>query len=142
MSSKTASAAEPSARPSHRARRRFLGLAGLFLAGPAIWAVHFFAVYLLAEWVCARTTETPFLDETVVVVFTLVTTALAASAVGLNGYRAYRRWRPDGEHAAEGASDRSGEADRGLAFGGLILSALFAIAILYVGLPAAVLAPC
>lgn len=136
---------EPSAASTAEARRRLLGLAGLFLAGPSIWMAHFFAVYLPAEALCQGDVEAEVLGVPAVSVLTLGATALALAATARTTQLAHRRWRSAGGgwEASQDATPSPGAAARDhdgeLALAGFLLGVLFALAILFVGLPALVL---
>lgn len=137
---------EPTAAASPEARRRFLTLAGLFLAGPSIWMIHFFAVYLLAEALCAVSVSAEVLSLPVLSALTLLATALAVVAAAVTTVLAYRRWRRSRSpsHVADDEQPPESEAgqDADIALAGFLLGILFIVAILFVGLPAAVLHPC
>lgn len=113
----------------------------LFLAGPVIWITHFMGVYVLAEAVCAaggvdvRAFGIPLLS-----LVTLVATALAVAAVIVLAVRAFRVWRADPGDPPGWLP--GGERDAGLALAGWLLGILFAVAILFTGIPAAFLEPC
>lgn len=118
----------------------------LFLGGPVTWLAHFMFVYLVVEAGC--TGDGPGLrlfDPPVPAVVTLTATAGAALACLAFARWGYRRWRAS-QHgaAADDAEELSGglqDHDRGgsLAFVGFLLSLLFFVAVLFVGLPALVL---
>lgn len=125
---------EPHAGASPAARRRFLTLAWLFLAGPVIWIVHFMVVYLLTEALCdspgSRIAGFPAASAV-----TVVATALAVLAVTVFSARAHQRWRAS-------TAGQQEEPDAALALVGVLLGVLFLAAILFVGLPALALDPC
>lgn len=107
--------------------------AGLFLAGPVIWYLHFWFVYLVAEAGCvldndAASSPVPWLTAVV-----LVATAAAATLIGLLSLRAWLRWR-----SSEGDDSFRSQ----FTFIGFLLGLLFAVATLFVGVPAAFLPPC
>ncbi|MDQ3963341.1 MAG: hypothetical protein M3277_05430 [Actinomycetota bacterium] len=113
----------------------------LFLAGPVIWFVHFMAVYVLAEAVCAAGDGGPrLLGLSLLALVTLVATVLAVGAALVFAVRAYRVWRG----RTDGSSDwlAGDERNGGLALAGWLLGSVFVVAILFVGLPAAFLDPC
>lgn len=124
---------EPTASASPADRRRFVSLIVLFLAGPTIWITHFMVVYLLAEAVCTTDLTTHVFGLHVVSTVTLIATAVAVAATAYVGVLALRRSHRD---------QSSGEPDGPLAFAGFLLSALFGLAILFVGVPAFVLDAC
>jgi hypothetical protein len=113
----------------------------LLLAGPVLWALHFMAVYLVAEAACSAGDSTaevlglPWLSFV-----TVVATVVAAAATLILSVVAWRYWRartddPTGWIAGD-------ERNAGLALGGFLLGLMFTVAILFVGLPAAFLDPC
>lgn len=113
----------------------------LFLAGPAIWFAHFMAVYLLAEAACAAGgLDAEVLGLSALSLVTLVATALAAAASLVLAGVALRRWRSRTDDPADWLA--GDDRNAGLALAGSILGALFVVAILFVGLPAAFLEPC
>jgi hypothetical protein len=121
----------------------------MFVSGPVIWSVHFMLVYLVTEAGCSG--DGPGLslfDPPVPKAVTLATTAAAAAAALACAMWWYRRWRAsEHEPAADEAGDLAGgltDRDRGgtLAFAGFLLSLLSVVTILFVGLPALVLASC
>ena len=121
----------------------------MFVSGPIIWSVHFMLVYLVAEAGCSG--DGPGLrlfDPPVPKAFTLAATAAAAAAALGCATWWYRRWRasehePDADAAADPAGDRTDHHRGGtLAFTGFLLSLLSVLTILFVGLPALVLASC
>lgn len=110
------------------------------IAGPAIWFGHFMAVYLLTEAVCAAAATSPsvgsswlgtgVLGLSLLSVVVLVITIVAIGVIGwaMVATRSYDRQDPADTH-------------RVMAIG-LWLDVLFIVAVLFVGLPAMVLAPC
>ena len=137
---------EPTAAASPEARRRFLTLAGLFLAGPSIWMAHFFAVYLVAEVLCAVGVGAEVLSLPLLSAVTLLATALAVVAAAVTTVLAYRRWRHTASASQVADGDQSSETreehDAQIALAGFLLGILFIVAILFVGMPAAALGPC
>lgn len=107
-----------------------IGLWLLVLAGPGIWIVHFWIVYLTAEASCAAdaTTEMSFIGttrtETVVVVTTVVGIALCLVDAVVTRRR------------------RSEQASAGLLRVGTLLALLSAVAIFLVGAPVLALPVC
>lgn len=124
------------------------------LAGPLLWFAHFGAVYVLAEWACTfGLLEQVWLGLPVLSILIVALTVLAAGATALTTGMAWRAWRTSAEAGADdgrsgrGPYDRRGvgpvaQRDHALDFIGLLLAPLFTLAILGVGLPALVLAPC
>lgn len=129
-----------------RARIRWVVL----LAGPVIGIGHFMVVYLVAEAGCTgggpglRLFGPPVPD-----IVTLASTAVAALACVASAAWAHRRWRSIGAdegHAAGGddgeqTADRIGtpDADAPIAFAGFLLSSVFLVMVLFVGVPAPLL---
>lgn len=106
---------------------------------------HFFVVYLPAEAICNADVETEVLGLPLVSALTLSATAVALAAIAETSRRAFRRWKSTG--VGWGASETKpsdgpvggAEHDGELALAGFLMGVLFALAILFVGLPAAVL---
>ena len=120
----------------------------LFLAGPVIWYLHFWAVYLLAEAVCASGGfESRLLGLRPLSFVTVVATVVAAGAITWFGWRAYRLWRDNagqatGDHPIEGEAADRRDSERALALGGFLLAVTFFVSVLFVGLPALFLQSC
>jgi heme/copper-type cytochrome/quinol oxidase subunit 2 len=136
---------EPTAAATPEARRRFLTLTGLFLAGPSIWMAHFMVVYLLVEALCAANPEADLRSVPIVSLVTLLATVVAVAGAAVTTVLAYRRWRRAGTALTEDGGQRregSAEHDTELALAGFLLGTLFIVAMLFVGLPAAALRPC
>ena len=136
---------EPIAAAAPEERRRMVTATGLFLAGPVIWASHFMVVYLVAEAVCAAGTDVRVLGLHVLSTVTLVATGVALVVTAVTTVAAYRRWRRSGiGWDADAAPDAGGVAEQEgrLALAGFLLGILFALAVLFVGLPALALEPC
>jgi hypothetical protein len=121
----------------------------MFVSGPIIWSVHFMLVYLVTEAGCSG--DGPGLrlfDPPVPKAFTLAATAAAAAAALGCATWWYRRWQasehePVADAAADPVGDRTDHDRAGtLAFTGFLLSLLSVLTILFVGLPALVLASC
>lgn len=115
----------------------------VLLAGPVIWAVHFGVVYLVAEAGCpgTRLAIEPFLPPvptTVTIVATVVAVVACLAAAGW-AFRRSRTGTPDGE--AEDETSARGR-HRELAFVGMLLSLVSAMAVLFVGAPALVFPGC
>lgn len=94
------------------------------LAGPILFTVHFWGVYLTAEWDCRFGSS-----NRVTVVVTLVATVVAAAATGWLTWRSYRHRQDD-------------DPDDVIALAGLLLSGISVVAVLFVGVTALVLPPC
>ena len=119
----------------------------VFLAGPVVWFGHFMLVYLVVEAGCSGGGPgLAVFDPPVPTAVTLVATAVAAVACLWSGWWGYRRWRV-ATRERRTAGDWPWEAQHDgrsamLAFSGLLLSLLSLVAVLLVGLPAAVLPAC
>ena len=101
------------------------------LAGPVIWITHFMVVYLLVETACRfdlLSSETLGIP-TVSAIVTAVTVVAMAGA----GWFVFRS-------AAMRAA--GGVVEEFVGFGGILLGAVFTVAIAFVGLPALVITPC
>lgn len=129
-----------------RARIRW----AVLLAGPVIGISHFMVVYLVAEAGC--TGSGPGLrlfDPPVPDIVTLASTAVAALACVATATWAHRRWRSIGAGTDRGAAEEGGEqpadgvrtpdADAPIAFAGFLLSSVFLVMVLFVGVPAPLL---
>ena len=132
---------------SRDVRSRFVWLE--FLAGPLIWFAHFMVVYLVAEAGCTGSgVGLAVFAPPVPTVVTLAATAVAVAACLWAGLWAYRRARvragAPSDGGSGGASRLGHEIDPGgaLAYAGFLLSALSAVTVLFVGLPALVLPAC
>lgn len=115
----------------------------VLLAGPVIWFIHFMVVYMVAEAGCTGSGPgLRVLDPPVPATVTIVATVVAVIAcLGCAGWalRRSRAGREEGDAAHEaGARGRHRE----LAFVGMLLSLLSAIAVLFVGVPALVFTGC
>lgn len=129
------------------------------LAGPTIYALYFVTVYFLAEAACQQNL---FTDEVSGLplrsVMILIITLAAAFCTLINGLSNFRRWREQQAPTAlpprrqqtktselSEAAYATANPDTSLtfmAFGGLLLSMLFTVLILYTGLPILVLQVC
>lgn len=118
-------------------RGRDPGKAGLLapLAAPVVWAVCFLTVYLFAEAACAAG-GLRWAGADAVVVFTIAATGAALVATVGGVWWAWRAGRLGG---AEGAVS---EQQSLLSFVGLLLAALFTVAIVALAAPALVHRPC
>jgi uncharacterized membrane protein len=115
--------------PSDRSSIR---LWAVLLAGPVIWINHFMVVYLLAEAACAAVDSEDmwFIGSDALVAVTIAATVVAAAACVFAGWWTRR-------HATGAEGDESI-----LAWAGVLLAIGSLVAVLAVGLPAAVLGPC
>lgn len=109
------------------------------VAGPATWALHFLACYVLAAVWCAKMSRVATLGEARVALWVLTAVALAVIAgFGWRGWRVHRRGRASLPHDAPHADDRS----RFLGFAALLLCGLSAVAVLYSALAIAIIGDC
>ena len=146
--SRTAGEGTPFAVDVSQDRRARRALA-MFVAGPVIWSVHFMLVYLVTEAGCSGGGPgLRLFDPPVPKAVTLAATAAAAAAALGCATWWYRRWQasehePVADAAADPVGDRTDHDRAGtLAFTGFLLSLLSVLTILFVGLPALVLASC
>ena len=117
------------------------------LAGPILWSVHFFLSYLLVEAFCQMGWNFSILGMHGLSFLVILFTILAVLGTGLFSLRSYRNWKT--MHADRSLRDQfqensswfSGPVDF-MYFSGFLLSALFAVTILMVGIPAVFLRPC
>ena len=136
---------EPNAAAPVSERWHFVKLTSLFLAGPVIWATHFMAVYLLGEALCVAGVHAPLFGLPALSTLTLIATIVAVAVSVFTTRWAYQRWRASevgwDESGARARAASAGRDQEGqLALAGFLLGVLFAIAIAFVGVPAAVLA--
>lgn len=110
----------------------------LFIAGPILWFGHFMAVYLFAEAACTSALDTEMFGLGVIELVTLVLTAVAALVTLGVAVVAHRRWLA----SAPPSLFDTDEGGSTLVLAGALLGYVSVIAILFVGLPAAVLDPC
>jgi len=111
--------------------RGILMLAGAFLLAPFGWFLHQQFSYLLVYWACGG--GPVFLFHLGTLLFLLLAAAGA--------YLAWKAWN----HSGRGWADEGGSvADRSrfLAFGGMLLSGLFGLAIVAQWIPTLVVDPC
>lgn len=101
----------------------------LFLAGPILWYVYFWVVYLAAEAGCVAEVGS------LVTWTTVVLTGITMVAVVYYAWRAF--------HEADTLEVTHDRGDlRSLVRTGLLLGGLFAVSTLFVGIPALMLQPC
>jgi hypothetical protein len=106
----------------------------MVLAGPVIWYVYFWLVYLVAEGVCRLGGfDFEVMGLTGLSFVTIAVTGGASALIVVSGLRSYSSWRK---------APRDGSGYLGLAFAGVVLSGIFLLAVLATGLPALVLRPC
>ena len=117
------------------------------LAGPVLWSVHFLVSYLLVEAACQAGWSFTLLGMSGLSFWVIVLTALAVLGTILFALKSYRGWRDI--HSDRRFRDQFRESTGWfegpvdfMYFSGFLLSVLFAIVILLVGLPALFLQPC
>ena len=109
------------------------------VAGPATWALHFLACYVLAAVWCAKMSRVAALGEAQIALWVLTAVALVVIAgFGWRGWRAHRRGRAAVPHDGPSAGDRS----RFLGLASLLLCGLSAVAVLYSALAIAIIGDC
>jgi heme/copper-type cytochrome/quinol oxidase subunit 2 len=118
------------------------------LAGPVIWSVHFILVYMLTEAIC-RVAGQGFRLAGIhgLTLIVIVLTVLALVATVLFAVRSYRSWRGlSRNHRLKDELQESSNwfvgPEEFMYFSGFLLSVLFAVTILMVGIPALFLQPC
>ncbi|MGQ0603929.1 MAG: hypothetical protein ACT4QE_19790 [Anaerolineales bacterium] len=122
-------------------RNRWL-LIGL-LTGPVVWAVYFLVAYLVGEFGClSGALQFAVLGVPAVTAIVTLLTAIALIAVLIAGWKTFEVWQQMKALDDTEAAGREQARTRFLGFGGLLLSGLFAYAILLNGVPALVLRPC
>ena len=117
------------------------------LAGPLLWSVHFLLSYMLVEAFCQMGWNFSILGIHGLSFLVIAFTVLAVLGTVLFSLRSYRNWKT--MHADRSLRDQfqensswfSGPVDF-MYFSGFLLSALFAVTILMVGIPALFLRPC
>lgn len=117
------------------------------LAGPVLWSVHFLLSYMLVETYCQAGWNFRLLGlhglSFLVIVFTVLA-VLATALFALKSYRGWRSFHTDRslrDQFRESAPWFEGPVDF-FYFSGFLLSILFGVVILFVGLPAVFLQPC
>jgi hypothetical protein len=121
------------------ADRRDRVVLATLVAGPVIWFLHFMLVYLVAEAGCTGDGRgLALFDSPVPTVVSIAATVAGAVACAVVAGIAHGRWRASSP--PDGAVDVSGRGS--LAFTGLLLALLAAVAIVFVGLPATALPEC
>ena len=111
----------------------------LLLAGPVIWILHFWIVYLWAETACAA--ALPSDGGTSVAPLTAGVTVVAVAAIVAFGVRAAAKSKSIRARRSQDSSDTS-DPHRVLYLVGACLAALSVLATVFVALPAMVLQPC
>lgn len=115
----------------------------VLLGGPVVWFGHFMVVYLVAEAGCTGSGPglgvfDPPVPATVTIVATIVA-VVACLVLAAWGLRRSRHGVPAGDADDEPAAH---ERHRSLAFVGVVLALLSAVAVLFVGVPALVFTGC
>lgn len=109
----------------------------IFLAGPVVWYLYFWVVYLIAEAGCSEAfPDLAFLGASLVSIATIIATAVAGALIVYYMVKAYRQ--------LDGPLTSSGDVARGSSFLvlGVILGFIFLVATFFVGLPALFLEVC
>ena len=117
------------------------------LAGPLLWSAHFLLSYMLVETFCQMGWNFNILGIHGLSFLVILFTILAVLGTVLFSLRSYRYWKT--MHADHSLRDQfqqnalwfKGPVDF-MYFSGFLLSVLFAITILMVGVPALFLRPC
>ena len=117
------------------------------LAGPILWSIHFLLVYMLVETYCQAGWNFNLVGLNGISFLVILFTIIAVIATVLFGLRSYRGWRSF--HTDRSLRDQFQENSAWFQgpvdffyFTGFLLSTLFALVILLVGLPAIFLEPC
>ena len=118
----------------------------LFLAGPVVWYLYFWWVYLVAEANCNLAPGLDVMGMPVATLVTIVSTLLAGSVI-VAGIVLAGRARARSRRVSDPEPDTQVSADRleqrgFLRFGAIALGLLFLAATVMTGLPALVLIPC
>jgi hypothetical protein len=117
------------------------------LAGPILWSLHFIVGYLLVEAFCQAGWNFSVLGLNGISFIVSALTVLALIGTALFAFKSYRSWRAfnPGRNMKDELRDSSRwfeEPAEFMYFSGFLLSVLFAVVILMVGLPALFLHPC
>ncbi len=117
------------------------------LAGPILWSLHFIVGYLLIEASCRAGWNFQILGMNGLSFIVIALTIIAVVGVILFGVTSYRGWRSTstGTNLWDQFRDTSRWSDdptEFVYFSGFLLSVLFAVTIVMVGLPALFLQPC
>jgi hypothetical protein len=110
------------------------------ISAPTVWALHFLICYPSAAVVCARVEDT-FKPIAGVRLTIAVATAVALVLIAASGIRAWKEWRA-GEGRMPHDSDTAADRERFLEFSTVLLAALSFVGVLFVAMPALVLADC
>lgn len=103
----------------------------LFLAGPVIWYLYFWLVYLVAEAGCTAG-GVQVLGLPAVSVLTVAATILAVAAIAMLTLIGRRRLSPGQDDGTQ----------QPLLLAGYLMGMLFIVATLFVGVPATLMSPC
>ena len=117
------------------------------LAGPLLWSIHFLIGYLMIEASCRAGWNFQILGMNGLSFMVIALTVLAVLGAILFGVTSYRGWRSanTGRSLRGQLRDTSRWSDdpaEFVYFSGFLLSVLFAVTIVMVGLPALFLQPC
>jgi len=117
------------------------------LAGPVIWSIHFLVSYLFVEAACQAGWNFTIVGIDGLSFMVITLTLLAVLGTALFAFKSYQGWREShGDHSLRDQfQERTGWFEGPvdfMYFSGLMLSILFAVVILMVGLPALFLQPC
>lgn len=107
---------------------------------PTVWALHFLFSYVFAAFQCAPN-EAIFDTIHASRIAIAVLTVIALVTIGYVGVRSFREWRMN-EGSFPHAGDTAEERERFLEFSSVLLAGLSFIAVLFVALPALLLADC
>ena len=117
------------------------------LAGPVLWSIHFIVSYLLVEAFCRMGWNFDLLGLPGLSVIVVVLTVLALLGVALFAMRSYRGWQNSNRDLS--MRDQFRETSRWsegpvefVYLSGFLLSVLFGVTILAVGIPALFFQPC
>jgi hypothetical protein len=115
-------------------------LAYSVLAGPIIWAVHFVIVYMITEFGCrVNFNNWLFITPANINLIILIVTVVSLVAVGFGGLLAYRQWKTQEDHSGSESSVKTHDF---LVTAGMLLSALFLLAIVMTAAPTPFLSTC
>jgi hypothetical protein len=112
----------------------------LLILSPTIWSVHFLACYVTAAVWCAKFSG-PDQSLGIVRVAIAIFTAVALVGIGITGWIGYRR-HTFGNTTVPRDFDTPADRHRFLGFATVLLSALSAIATLFVALAAVFIETC
>jgi hypothetical protein len=110
------------------------------LGAPSAWLIHFLAIWVIAEWGClAGWSRFTILGFDAVAILLVLATFIVLPLVIAAGLMAWRIWQRMRAHANDGGSEHRSAY---MGFGGVMLSTLFAFAIILESLPALLIHPC